>query len=180
MVLSLDRITSIICCVDCNITFLPPSNFVFIIQLCNAQIVPKSERLKRLGLPATLALGVLDDQANYLKSKGIISPLIFPATDGGTAREDSVYGSWVTYRNTVGISACTPYEMRHTFVTFTPNIPDAVLRPMIGHSTRMDTRRIYGHQTSGQLADAAEIVNANFIAILQRAGKNNAKNPSGL
>lgn len=140
----------------------------------------KNDNARRQIVLSALALGVLDDQANYLKSKGIISPLIFPATDGGTAREDSVYGSWVTYRNTVGISACTPYEMRHTFVTFTPNIPDAVLRPMIGHSTRMDTRRIYGHQTSGQLADAAEIVNANFTAILQRGAENDAKNPSGL
>lgn len=136
------------------------------INIHNVETQGKNDNARRQVVLPAIALKILDDQAAYLRRKGIVSTNIFPATDGGQAREDSMYGSWVKYRNALGITSCTPYEMRHSFVTLNPNIPDAILRPMIGHSTRMDTRRVYGHQTQNQLAEAAKLVDYNLADIL--------------
>ena len=132
---------------------------------------------RQVVLPA-IAQDVLADQAAYLRKMGIVSDYIFPAFDGGPARQDSAYGSWVKYRDALGITACTPYEMRHTFVTINPNLSDADIRPIIGHSTRMDTRRVYGHQTNKQKAEAAAIINDNLAGIIY--GEDDGKVQSGL
>ena len=138
----------------------------------------KNDNARRQLVLPPIAQAVLADQAAYLKKMGIKSAMIFPALDGGPARQDSAYGSWVKYRSALGISASTPYEMRHTFISLNPNLPDAIIRPIIGHSSRMDTRRVYGHITDAQKVEAAATINANLAAIL--SGDEEEKTASGL
>lgn len=138
----------------------------------------KNNNARRQIVLPSIAQQVLADQAAYLKKLGIVSPYIFPAYDGGPARQDSAYDSWRRYREALGITAATPYEMRHTFVSINPDLPDAIMRPIIGHSTRMDTRRVYSHMTQKQKGEAAEIINANLAEIIY--GKKDEKTQNGL
>ena len=71
------------------------------------------------------------------------------------------------YREYNGITgASTPYEMRHTFVSITDEMPIALKKIIVGHSENMDTEGIYGHKKAGDLDKAAVYVDSAFASLL--------------
>ena len=123
----------------------------------------------------------IEDQLAYLERMGIDSPWIFPGRDGGQGYEKGALAQWYNYRRGVGISLCTLYELRHTFVSICHSVPDALLKPEIGHSSAMDTRRVYGHEVDGQKKIAGAMIGNAFISALEQAeNKANAGNSAGL
>lgn len=126
--------------------------------------------LRRFVLPAE-AQAVLQDQRAYLRAAGILSPWIFPARDGGVSSEKSLYGQWQTYSRQHNLSATSLYELRHTMVSLNAAVPDALLKPMVGHSANMDTRGIYGHAIAEYQQETAQLVDIALRRILQESAK---------
>ena len=46
-------------------------------------------------------------------------------------------------------------------------MPDALLKLQVGHSEKMDTRGVYGHEIDGDAVKAAELSNKAFLDILK-------------
>ena len=66
------------------------------------------------------------------------------------------------------ISAITPYEMRHTFVSVNKEMPEGLKKLVVGHSRDMDTEGTYGHEMAGDLEKAAEYIDAAFRQLLAK------------
>ena len=114
------------------------------------------------------ALAELDAQRQMLREKGIISPWVFPAEDGGMASEHAIYRRWQTYREQHGLTRASLYELRHTFVSVNADVPEALLKQAVGHSKAMDTRGVYGHAVDGQQERTAKLIEAAFDDVLKR------------
>ena len=69
-----------------------------------------------------------------------------------------------------GITQCTLYELRHTFVSIAANLPTGQLKQVIGHSQNMDTYGVYAHAINGQDKVIAENIEGIFDAAIA-AGK---------
>lgn len=118
-------------------------------------------------LPAE-ALSILEQQQAYLKRIGILSPWLFPAPDGGVSSEKTIYGQWRTYCKQHALSSASLYELRHTMVSINASVPDALLKPMVGHSANMDTRGIYSHAIAEYQQETARMVGNALDHVLRR------------
>lgn len=75
----------------------------------------------------------------------------------GTCNQQLVRDWWKRYAKYNNITACTPYERRHTFVSAVQNLPEAYVKAIVGHSKNMDTFGVYGHAMNG-MDDATAIL----------------------
>ena len=73
---------------------------------------------------------------------------------------------WALYCNSNGINPCTPYELRHTFVSMMKRLPEGELKQLVGHSKDMDTFGVYGHAFGSDAEDTAQAVNGVLFKIL--------------
>lgn len=138
------------------------------INVYGEETAGKNRRARRsFHLPAE-ALNILDDQRLYLLKLGILSPWVFPATDGGPASEKTLYKTWRNYCEILGIPKTSLYEQRHTFVSLNYAVPDTLLKTMVGHGHSMDTRGQYGHELEGQSEKTADLVNKSISLVLQK------------
>lgn len=110
-----------------------------------------------------MAEQILRDQADAERRFGISSTLLFPSLDGGYIEERELYKRWKKYQADNGIDHISLYELRHTFVSIcAENVPEALLKLVVGHSESMDTEGVYGHMVNGQLERAADAIMASF------------------
>ena len=65
-----------------------------------------------------------------------------------------------------GIPVCTPYELRHTFVSIAKVLPAGLVKSLVGHSQDMDTFGVYGHELEGDAQQQADALNAVFSRLL--------------
>lgn len=65
-----------------------------------------------------------------------------------------------------GIPVCTPYELRHTFVSIAKVLPAGLVKSLVGHSQDMDTFGVYGHELEGDTQQQADALNAVFSRLL--------------
>lgn len=135
----------------------------------------KNYRAHRTFLLPNAARAVLDDQREYLKRKGIISPFVFPSADGSMGNERKSYYAWKRFQKSQGITECSLYELRHTMVSINADVPDALLKPMVGHSQNMDTRGTYGHEIKINRARTAEMIDGIFAELLDANNDANAR-----
>lgn len=138
------------------------------INVNNIETGGKNKRARRTFALPHVALEVLDDQRRHLNSQRIISPYVFPATDGGPASERYVYKAWRKYCEQIGIPPTSLYEHRHTFVSVNYKTPEYLLKKMVGHSNNMDTRGQYGHEVDGQREITATLVDTALEDALSR------------
>ncbi len=107
----------------------------------------------------------IDEQREYLKAKGLISPWIFPA-ESGEADGNAIYKGWYTYRGQRGWTMSI-HEMRHTMISVSKvDVPEVLLKQIVGHSASMDTHGIYGHEVDGEAKRASTLVDEVFRRIL--------------
>ena len=101
---------------------------------------------------------ILEDQKKLLNRHAIVSPWLFPGLDGEQTESNSLYKYWYTFRTQYGIISSL-HELRHTMVSvLKSDMPEALLKMMVGHSEAMDTHDIYGHEMNGDLERTARIV----------------------
>ena len=126
----------------------------------------KNKNSRRSFLLSDMAKEIRADQRDHLKAQGIISPWVFPATDGAPAAEPSAYRAWQSYCEKVGIPKVSLYEMRHTFASNNYGMPEPLIKALMGHSTSMDTWGQYGHKIDGQDEAAVAYVNDTLAILL--------------
>lgn len=114
-----------------------------------------------------LALKILEDQKLSEQKNGITSMLLFPDIDGGFISERKLYKNWCAYQKSNGIPQISLYELRHTFVSVCrANVPETMLKMVVGHSKSMDTQGVYGHEVQGQLDVAADEIMKSFSSLI--------------
>jgi len=127
----------------------------------------KNKNARRIMLLTKRAQSVLEDQAEMLKVHGIISPWLFPGEDGEHMDPRHSYRLWRSYRQQNEITSSL-YELRHTMVSVVKSdMPDPLLKMVVGHSKEMDTEGIYAHEVDGDLQRAADILDTTFNKLLQ-------------
>lgn len=127
----------------------------------------KNDNARRSNVLSLHAQKILSDQEAMLKSRGIISPWLFPAPDGGRLDPTSLYGAWRKgYGKYHGFNVSL-HELRHTFITIAKlEMPEALLKDIVGHGASMDTFGVYGHEIDGDKQHAADIIDGIFTRIL--------------
>lgn len=83
----------------------------------------------------------------------------------------TLYKHWKRYCEHNGIAPISLYEMRHTFVSVVQNLPEGLVKKVVGHSQSMDTWGVYAHMLDGQQEDTAKKIGSVFSAILNNQGK---------
>lgn len=125
----------------------------------------KNDNARRFIVLSKRMQAVLSDQRAALKRAGIVSPWVFPEVDGERIDPDRVDREWYKYRKAHNITSSI-HELRHTMISVvSPEVPDALLKPLVGHSKAMDTD-IYRHVVDGQAERAAMLIDGVFDKIL--------------
>lgn len=84
-------------------------------------------------------------------------------------REKTYYSRWKAYCAANGITDCSLYELRHTFVSVVKTLPAGEVKQLVGHSQDMDTFGVYGHALTGDDETTAQAVNGVFLRVLRTA-----------
>lgn len=82
-------------------------------------------------------------------------------------KEQAYRRKFERYCQSNGLPHCTPYELRHTFVSAVQSMPEGWVKAIVGHSKNMDTFGVYAHQTAGMEEQIASRVEAIFADILK-------------
>lgn len=127
----------------------------------------KSDKADRYIYLSQHMLGILEEQKNNLKSRGIISPYIFPNLNGKQMHPNHLYKTWASYRGQHGIKS-TLHDLRHTLISVSKaDMPEELLKLVVGHTVKTDTFGIYGHKVEGDLKRAADIFDGIFDKLLK-------------
>lgn len=128
----------------------------------------KTENAKRkMSLPP-IALKIIEQQMEMLKSRGIEIEWLFPSVFGEQPSPNYVYNTWKEYRNYFGIESSL-HGLRHTMISYTKSeVPLETLKLIVGHSATMDTTGVYGHEVEGELSAAADTIDGVFSKYLSR------------
>lgn len=127
----------------------------------------KNENARRYFALSERAKTEIDAQVVMLKSRGVISPWVFPDESGHRLDPRHLFNKWFTYSHQHNIG-CTLHEMRHTLVSVAKSdVPEQLLKRIVGHSKTMDTYGIYGHDVDGDIQRAAKILDKTFDNLLK-------------
>lgn len=126
----------------------------------------KNENAHRRVPLTSRAEKVLQDQEKMLQQLGIKSKYLFPDDEGKAIDPPNLYKRWVYYAKQNGITSSL-HELRHTFVSIAENdIPEPLLKRIVGHSESMDTHGVYGHELDTDLKRALTMMEEVFDRIL--------------
>lgn len=120
-----------------------------------------------------IALDILNDQFKMLSKSGIVSPYIFPTPQGTVSNQSTTRHRWTRYCESNGITAVSPYELRHTYVSICSGRGDLSLydlKSLVGHSKNMDTLGVYAHKITDSDTRLAASVNTIFEDVIKEMG----------
>ena len=120
----------------------------------------KNENAVRSFTVSALARRVLDAQQAETDSTGSV----FQITN-----EPHYYRRWKVYCAVNGLTPCSLYELRHTFVSVVKTLPAGEVKGLVGHSEDMDTFGVYAHTLAGDAENTARAVNGVFLRVLKNA-----------
>lgn len=120
----------------------------------------KNDNARRCIYLNNIARRIIDE--NVRRNIPLKTEWIFCAKNGGPLSQSTLRNAWIrtaAARNLPG----SVYSLRHTFISLFKNeMPEPMLKQLVGHSAKMDTFGIYGHVVSGELQTAARIIDVNF------------------
>ena len=132
-----------------------------------------AQRKKKLN---DLAKKELEAQRDMLKKRGVISPWLFPQPNGGPIDHDKYRVALTRYlkHNNIGKRTLkdgstrylTPYEFRHTWVSFQDEMPDGLKKRAIGWSKSFGGDQ-YNHKLESDTDRIAAFEDAKFKGIMQ-------------
>lgn len=126
----------------------------------------KTEAADRYIALSRWMVSILEEQSHTLKENCVISPYLFPAIDGQQMSPDHLGKTWKTYKTQHGIKS-TLHELRHTLISVSKaDMPEELLKLVVGHTAKTDTFGIYGHEVDGDLQRAANIFDSIFDKLL--------------
>ena len=122
--------------------------------------------IRKIALPI-IAQKIIQDQSNYMSELGIASEWLFPNESGLQTDTNKLYKRWKTYATKNGIDISL-HELRHTMIShMKSDVPSELLKQYVGHSQKMDTFGIYGHEVEGESQTTAGIVESVFEKVLK-------------
>lgn len=128
----------------------------------------KTENAIRESMLTELEKSILANQAEMLKRLGIISPWVFPGKGGDAINYDVFLLAWNRYKRYHCLpERCNLYYLRHTMASVNKSLPDALLKPIMGHSKSMDTDKVYKHALASDAELAKSQIDENFLKILE-------------
>lgn len=96
------------------------------------------------------------------KAKSVESDYIFCNRSGEPGTQKGGYNAWRRIAKAKNLPG-TPYSLRHTFVSLVKNdLPEQMVKAIVGHSASMDTFGVYGHKVDGENERAAKILDLTF------------------
>lgn len=126
----------------------------------------KNDNARRVIVLSKRAKSIIDDHLAMLKEHGIISPWLFPWEDGSQMDPANFLDRWYFYSRQHGINTSL-HELRHTFVSICKaEMPETLLKDIVGHSATMDTGGVYGHEIDGEKQRAADLLDEIFDRVL--------------
>lgn len=126
----------------------------------------KNQNARRTTVLSSHAKYLIEQNNRMLRKHGIISPWLFPGEDGDRLDPKKLYKQWKIYSSQIGINVSL-HELRHTFVSIAQiEMPEALLKSIVGHSAKMDTSGVYGHEVEGDKQRAADMVDQIFDRVL--------------
>ncbi len=131
----------------------------------------KNDNARRSFELSPMAVKVLQQQLDYLKSEFIKTPWVFCGADGKPPREEYYARRLKRFCEYNGITPISPYELRHTFVSIAKELNLGTLQTIVGHSADMDTLGVYGHTVNGELKLAAQNIENLFNDIIDNDDK---------
>lgn len=138
------------------------------INRVNEETTGKNDNARRYMVLSSRLLSLLEDQKKMLKEHHVISPYIFPDACGARTNPNNLYKAWSTYRKQHDMG-CSIHEMRHTMISIVQHdVPDTLLKSVVGHSKAMDTKGIYGHAVDGDALRASQLIDDVFGRILDK------------
>ena len=104
---------------------------------------------------------------NQFRNAPLATPWIFCNKLGGPLTQSTLRNAWLKLKEERNLPGC-PYSLRHTFISLLKNeMPEQMLRSIVGHGASMDTFGIYGHIVNGEMEQAARIIDINFEKFAQ-------------
>lgn len=141
------------------------------INKTNDMTTGKNRNARRTLILSDMAMQMLQNQKAMLDARGIESDWVFPDEWGECSNPNHVYVQWKAYCKEHGID-CTIHEMRHTYISVMKNdMPEQMLKDLVGHSVDMDTYGIYGHVVDSEMERAKRIMNSTFERVLGTAAQ---------
>ena len=126
----------------------------------------KNKNARRSFLLPDRAIEILSSQKDLLKALGIDSPWVFPFVDGSQSNSNTIYSSWKKYCAYHNLD-CNIHELRHTMISYAQTeMPNALLKRLVGHSASMDTNKIYGHEVDGDDIKTSQYLDSVFNKFL--------------
>lgn len=119
----------------------------------------KNENARRAFALSDIVRRVLNQQRGSGRSGRVFS----------IPNERIYYKHWKAYCAANGLTPCSLYELRHTFVSVVKTLPAGEVKSLVGHSTDMDTFGVYGHALTGDDESTAQAVNSVFLKVLKNA-----------
>lgn len=129
----------------------------------------KTENAARTIYMNEISYKVYKEQIKMLDSnKKIVRkcPYLFPDRTGKICETKTLWQNFSRFCEHNGINHYSLYELRHTYISVNRYMPEALLKLQVGHSEKMDTRGVYGHEIDGDARRASELSTAAFNEIL--------------
>lgn len=126
------------------------------------KIIPggKTKNAVRKIALSSLAKAAIERQ--IAQTANLKSQYIFCRPDGEIAGSAHINRSFKSICEKIGVpKGITLYSCRHTFISYASRVlPEAVLKPLVGHSVSMRTLYTYQHTTDQMLKDAAKALDS--------------------
>lgn len=110
----------------------------------------------------SIAREIIERQIEKAKVKALETEYIFCNWIGEPGTQKGAYQAW----RRLAAERClpgTPYGLRHTFISMVKNdLPEQMIKAIVGHSASMDTFGVYGHEVDGEKEQAAKILDLTF------------------
>lgn len=128
---------------------------------CRNQITEgKNQNARRQIYLNKIARKIINE--NQFRNGRLATPWIFCSKTGGPLSQSTLRNAWLKVAAERDLPGC-PYSLRHTFISLLKNeMPEAMLKSIVGHSASMDTYGIYGHVVNGEMEAASRIIDINF------------------
>lgn len=118
----------------------------------------KNENARRMIPIGELAGSILRQTIRRNEEHNLRTPWVFCSPDGSQGKQSGLRKHWTKLKTERDLPG-TVYSLRHTFISLMKNVmPEAMIKDIVGHSTSMDTFGTYGHILSGDLGQAADII----------------------
>lgn len=128
----------------------------------------KTAAAQRTIILPTIALQILSEQNKMLEAAGVNSLWLFPSKKGGATNPHTLLTRWKYFCSKINLPPLSLHELRHTMISTLKNDMDLPsLKAVVGHTPKMDTLRVYGHDTGTDAERAAEKINAAYNKILK-------------